>query len=115
MLVHDASHIPCQCLDVLKRIRNGQLLRDFAPELAHGVRFYVLGLAPNAIAAVLRQTAKERAEDERIEREERLRQEANERLRIYNENYQRKALRKRVLDDLRLSRAGRNSGSIPKP
>jgi CRISPR-associated protein Csd1 len=33
--------------DILKRIRNGQPLREFVPELAEGVRFYVLGLAPN--------------------------------------------------------------------
>jgi CRISPR-associated protein Csd1 len=40
--------------DVLKRMRNGQPLRDFAPELAHGVRFYVLGLAPNAARLSIR-------------------------------------------------------------
>lgn len=33
---------------VLEKIRNGQPLQEIAPELAKGVRFYVLGLAPNA-------------------------------------------------------------------
>ena len=33
---------------VLEKIRNGQPIKDFAPDLAEGVRFYVLGLAPNA-------------------------------------------------------------------
>lgn len=32
----------------LERIRQGQRLDEVAPKLAHGVRFYVLGLAPNA-------------------------------------------------------------------
>lgn len=32
----------------LSRIRNGQPLADVAPDLANGVRFHVLGLAPNA-------------------------------------------------------------------
>jgi CRISPR-associated protein Csd1 len=40
--------------DILKRIRNGQPLREFAPELAEGVRFYVLGLAPNAARLSIR-------------------------------------------------------------
>ena len=34
--------------DRLERIRNGRKLKQIAPELAEGVRFYVLGLAPNA-------------------------------------------------------------------
>ncbi|MCB1483782.1 MAG: type I-C CRISPR-associated protein Cas8c/Csd1, partial [Hyphomicrobiaceae bacterium] len=34
--------------DRLEGIRNGQRLVNIAPELAEGVRFYVLGLAPNA-------------------------------------------------------------------
>jgi CRISPR-associated protein Csd1 len=34
--------------DILKRIRKGQPLKEFAPELAEGVRFCVLGLAPNS-------------------------------------------------------------------
>lgn len=33
---------------VLEKIRNGQPLNEIAPELTKGVRFYVLGLAPNA-------------------------------------------------------------------
>lgn len=33
---------------ILKKLRLGQPLEDFAPDLAEGVRFYVLGLAPNA-------------------------------------------------------------------
>jgi CRISPR-associated protein Csd1 len=40
--------------DVLRRIRNGQPLKEFAPELAEGVRFYVLGLAPNAARLSIR-------------------------------------------------------------
>ncbi len=34
--------------DLLERIRNGQPLAALRPDLADGVRFYVLGLAPNA-------------------------------------------------------------------
>lgn len=34
--------------DKLDQIRNGQRLADIAPDLAGGVRFHVLGLAPNA-------------------------------------------------------------------
>ena len=65
---------------------------------------------------MLRQTAKERAEDERIEREERLRQEANERLRTYNEKCQReeKALRKRVLDGLKAIARGEKQRLDPE-
>jgi CRISPR-associated protein Csd1 len=33
---------------ILSRIRDGSKLKDFKPALAEGVRFYVLGLAPNA-------------------------------------------------------------------
>jgi len=33
---------------MLEKIRNGQRLEDFAPHLTQGVRFHVLGLAPNA-------------------------------------------------------------------
>ncbi|WP_088348737.1 type I-C CRISPR-associated protein Cas8c/Csd1, partial [Rhodomicrobium sp. R_RK_3] len=33
---------------ILAKIRNGERLEDFAPGLAKGVRFHVLGLAPNA-------------------------------------------------------------------
>jgi CRISPR-associated protein Csd1 len=40
--------------DILKRIRNGQPLREVAPELAEGVRFHVLGLAPNAARLSIR-------------------------------------------------------------
>ena len=40
--------------DILKRIRNGQPLKEFAPELAEGVRFHVLGLAPNAARLSIR-------------------------------------------------------------
>jgi CRISPR-associated protein Csd1 len=40
--------------DILKRIRNGQPLREVAPELADGVRFHVLGLAPNAARLSIR-------------------------------------------------------------
>jgi CRISPR-associated protein Csd1 len=39
---------------ILNKIRLGQPLRDFAPELAEGVRFYVLGLAPNAARLSIR-------------------------------------------------------------
>ena len=38
----------------LERIRKGELLRDIEPELAEGVRFYVLGLAPNAARLSIR-------------------------------------------------------------
>ncbi|MXN67130.1 type I-C CRISPR-associated protein Cas8c/Csd1 [Stappia sp. GBMRC 2046] len=34
--------------EILEKIRKGRPLKDFAPELAEGVRFCVLGLAPNA-------------------------------------------------------------------
>ncbi|KAB2913089.1 MAG: type I-C CRISPR-associated protein Cas8c/Csd1, partial [Dechloromonas sp.] len=34
--------------DMLARVRNGQTLSALRPDLAEGVRFYVLGLAPNA-------------------------------------------------------------------
>ena len=34
--------------DKLEQIRNGEKLKQIAPNLAEGVRFYVLGLAPNA-------------------------------------------------------------------
>ena len=40
--------------DILRRIRNGQPLSEFAPELAEGVRFHVLGLAPNAARLSIR-------------------------------------------------------------
>jgi CRISPR-associated protein Csd1 len=40
--------------NILKRIRNGQPLREVAPELAEGVRFHVLGLAPNAARLSIR-------------------------------------------------------------
>jgi len=33
---------------ILEKIRAGQPVRSFAPQLCEGVRFYVLGLAPNA-------------------------------------------------------------------
>lgn len=39
---------------ILDKIRQGLPLRDFAPELAEGVRFYVLGLAPNAARLSIR-------------------------------------------------------------
>lgn len=39
---------------ILEKIRNGQRLEDFAPELATGVRFSVLGLAPNAARLSIR-------------------------------------------------------------
>lgn len=38
----------------LKQIRNGEPLDKVAPELAEGVRFYVLGLAPNAARLSIR-------------------------------------------------------------
>ncbi|MBT3070301.1 type I-C CRISPR-associated protein Cas8c/Csd1 [Rhodomicrobium sp. Az07] len=38
----------------LKQIRNGEPLRDVAPELAEGVRFYILALAPNAARLSIR-------------------------------------------------------------
>jgi CRISPR-associated protein Csd1 len=40
--------------NILKRIRNGQPLSEVAPELAEGVRFHVLGLAPNAARLSIR-------------------------------------------------------------
>ena len=39
---------------ILEKIRNGQRLEDFAPGLAAGVRFHVLGLAPNAARLSIR-------------------------------------------------------------
>lgn len=39
---------------LLERIRRGQPLRDVAPQLTQGVRFYVLGLAPNASRLAVR-------------------------------------------------------------
>jgi CRISPR-associated protein Csd1 len=39
---------------VLTRIRNGEAMQDIAPELGDGVRFYVLGLAPNAARLSIR-------------------------------------------------------------
>ncbi|ADP70486.1 CRISPR-associated protein, Csd1 family [Rhodomicrobium vannielii ATCC 17100] len=38
----------------LKQIRNGEPLRNVAPDLAEGVRFYVLALAPNAARLSIR-------------------------------------------------------------
>jgi CRISPR-associated protein Csd1 len=40
--------------DILERIRNGQPLEEVAPELSQGVRFHVLGLAPNAARLSIR-------------------------------------------------------------
>jgi len=40
--------------DILERIRKGQPLEEFAPELSRGVRFHVLGLAPNAARLSIR-------------------------------------------------------------
>lgn len=40
--------------DHLRRIREGQLLEDIEPKLAEGVRFHVLGLAPNAARLSIR-------------------------------------------------------------
>ncbi|GAB5467947.1 MAG: type I-C CRISPR-associated protein Cas8c/Csd1 [Rhodospirillales bacterium] len=40
--------------DILEKIRLGRPLRSFAPKLAEGVRFYVLGLAPNAARLSIR-------------------------------------------------------------
>jgi CRISPR-associated protein Csd1 len=40
--------------DLLAKIRNGQPVKDFEPELAEGVRFHVLGLAPNAARISIR-------------------------------------------------------------
>ena len=39
---------------LLKQMRLGLKIRDFDPELAEGVRFYVLGLAPNAARLSIR-------------------------------------------------------------
>jgi CRISPR-associated protein Csd1 len=39
---------------MLTRIRNGEPMQDIAPELGDGVRFYVLGLAPNAARLSIR-------------------------------------------------------------
>lgn len=40
--------------DLLAKIRSGRPVRDFAPKLAEGVRFHVLGLAPNAARLSIR-------------------------------------------------------------
>lgn len=40
--------------DILERIRKGQPLEEVAPELSRGVRFHVLGLAPNAARLSIR-------------------------------------------------------------
>jgi CRISPR-associated protein Csd1 len=40
--------------DILEHIRKGQPLDEVAPELSHGVRFHVLGLAPNAARLSIR-------------------------------------------------------------
>jgi CRISPR-associated protein Csd1 len=40
--------------DILEHIRKGQLLEQVAPELSQGVRFHVLGLAPNAARLSIR-------------------------------------------------------------
>jgi CRISPR-associated protein Csd1 len=40
--------------DILERIRQGQPLEEIAPELSRGVRFHVLGLAPNAARLSIR-------------------------------------------------------------
>lgn len=40
--------------DLLAKIRSGQPVKDFNPELAEGVRFHVLGLAPNAARLSIR-------------------------------------------------------------
>jgi CRISPR-associated protein Csd1 len=40
--------------DLLERIRKGQPLEEVAPELSQGVRFHVLGLAPNAARLSIR-------------------------------------------------------------
>lgn len=39
---------------LLSKMRSGQPIKDFAPGLADGVRFYVLGLAPNAARISIR-------------------------------------------------------------
>ena len=39
---------------LLAKMRSGQAIKSFAPELADGVRFYVLGLAPNAARISIR-------------------------------------------------------------
>ena len=39
---------------ILAKMRSGHPIRDFAPQLADGVRFYVLGLAPNAARISIR-------------------------------------------------------------
>ena len=43
----DESDAASRVKDRLEQIRNGRKLKQIAPELAEGVRFYVLGLAPN--------------------------------------------------------------------
>lgn len=40
--------------DILEHVRKGQPLEEIAPELSHGVRFHVLGLAPNAARLSIR-------------------------------------------------------------
>ena len=40
--------------EILSKVRSGQPLTDFAPNLAKGVLFYVLGLAPNAARLSIR-------------------------------------------------------------
>lgn len=40
--------------DILTKIREGRRVASFAPDLAEGVRFYVIGLAPNAARLSIR-------------------------------------------------------------
>lgn len=40
--------------DLLERLRKGEQLKDLRPDLAEGVRFHVLGLAPNAARISIR-------------------------------------------------------------
>lgn len=49
----ERSSIP-RIRDKLTRLRNGEMLETIAPELMKGVRFHVLGLAPNAARLSIR-------------------------------------------------------------
>lgn len=46
--IKDLAEAKEKILPILEKIRNGESLRSFAPDLADGVHFYVLGLSPNA-------------------------------------------------------------------
>ena len=41
---------------VLEKIREGRPIADVAPDIARGVRFFVLGLSPNAAKTMIKKT-----------------------------------------------------------